>query len=177
MNNTGNAIFLVNDENYVDKDSYLDPEIMDIMLTDLNHAKISNISRFDFGFEYNSPTTDDACFPIQGFIHVTPYGRNIIPLIVKYKNRKIKTVAISDTGNPYVYLSEKTFTALGVVDTTHANVELHGETTFVHLSTNHFSDVNVVGASFFIANRLIVTSDYDKNTIIIEKRENRKAEL
>jgi hypothetical protein len=172
-----NGLFLVNEDSFVPESSFVEPDIMDIMLTDMNHAKCANISRTDFGFEYNAPTTDIPSFPIHGFVLSEPYGRNIIPIIIQYKKKVIKSIAIVDTGNPFVHLSEQTLKALGIVDATHANVRMHGSTTFVYLSTNHFKDVNVVGASFLKSNRLTLVADYNDNTVEIHKSSLLRTEL
>ena len=163
------SLVLGNEESTLEPSLYIEPETLDIMLTDLNHAKIINISMTDFGFAYNSVTRDTPSFPIFGFIMTEPYGRNIVPLIIQYKKKKIKTIAISDTGNPFVHISENTMKALGIVDSSHANVLLHGKPAFVYRSTNHFSDVNVLGASFYKLRALTVIANYYKSTVTIQE--------
>lgn len=163
------SLFLINEELVVPASAYVQPEIMDIMLPDLNHATCMNISFHDFGFEYNSPTTELPTFPIVGFVLAEPYGRNIIPLILQYKKKAIKSIAIVDTANPFVHLSEQTLRTLGIVDSDHANIKINGRTTFVYQSTNHFKEVNVIGAAYFKKNGLVVISDYEENVVEIKK--------
>jgi hypothetical protein len=151
----GNAIVLANDMDFIDQNAYIDPENMNMMLNDLNHGKITNISTQDFGFQYNSITTENPSYPIIGFILAEPYGRNIVPLIIEYEKKKLKTIAILDTSAPFVHLSESTMKSLGIGDSTHANVKIQGATAFVYRSTNHFAELNVLGASFFKSNRLV----------------------
>lgn len=140
---------------------FLRPELFDVMLTDLNHTMMLNISKNTFGFLYNSPTKEIPKFPIKGVVRrQQPYGRNLVPVVIAYKKKKIKTVMIADSGCPFIFLSENTLREIGIVDTdTVDGIKIHGQTSTVFLSTNHFTEVNVLGTAFYATNRLIVSSN------------------
>jgi hypothetical protein len=146
----GKGIYLTGGD-YEDKlmnDSYFNPQYYDVMLTDLDYAKISDISRVDLGFEHNSATSSKPSFPITGIVAVAPtYGRTVGGIILKYEKKSIKSFVVFDTGAPGVYLCDRTFRSLGIDLADHANVIVHGKPTGVLRSTGHFKEVNVLGAS------------------------------
>lgn len=164
-----NGIFLADDQP-IEK-IFLRPELFDVMFTDLNHSMMLDISKHSFGFQYNSPTKEVPKFPIKGIVRQQPYGRNLAPVIISYKRKKIKTVMIVDSGCPFVFLSEKTLREIGIVDTvTVDGVKVHGVSSTVFMSSNHFADVNVLGTAFYSTNRLVVNTNYHLNTVLIRER-------
>ena len=112
-----------------------------------------------FGFEYNSPMSEITKFPINGIVFVQNY-RSVAEIIVKYGKKAIKTLFIVDTGSPYVYISEETLLAVDILDSYEANLIVHGEVTGVFRSINHCSGLNVLGASFFVENKLVLNINY-----------------
>ena len=105
------AIFITSGE-YEDKalnNTFFNPQYYDVMLTDLDYSKISDISRFDLGFEHNSLTSIRPNFPIVGIVAVAPtYGRTVGWVILKYKKKSIKSFVVFDTGAPYQYVCDNT---------------------------------------------------------------------
>lgn len=151
-------------------ESSIFPDAYDVMLTDLNATKIADIAWSVFGFKYNSLVNEVAKFPIKGVVLVQNY-RSIAEIIVKYKRKIIKTLVIVDTGSPFVYLSDDTLKALGIVDSFEANLIFHGEITGVYRSSNHFSGLNVLGASFFVENKLVLNLNYGTRKLNISRCE------
>ena len=77
------AIFITSGE-YEDKalnNSFFNPQYYDVMLTDLDYSKISDISRVDLGFEHNSLTSIRPNFPIVGIVAVAPMTLELQPYI------------------------------------------------------------------------------------------------
>lgn len=164
-----NGIFLADDQP-IEK-VFLRPELFDVMLTDLNHSMMLNISKNSFGFPYNSPTKEVPKFPIKGIVRQQPYGRNFVSVIISYKRKKIKTLMIADSGCPFVFLSEQTLREIGIVDTDAVDgVKVHGVSSTVFMSSNHFAEVNVLGAAFYSMNSLIVNTNYHLNMVLIRER-------
>lgn len=146
----------------------ISPTMYDVMLTDLNYNKIRNISSVDLGFEHNSPTTEEPVFPIKGIVAVSPTnGRTVGRVIIQYKKKIIQSFIVFDTSAPYVYLCDRTLKALGIDHADHANLVVHGNPTAVHRSTNHFREVNVLGASYFLENGLDLHVYYRKRKVEI----------
>eukprot|EP01036_Dinobryon_divergens_P026566 gene26566-35234_t len=68
------AIFITSGD-YEDKalnNTFFNPQYYDVMLTDLDYAKISDISLVDLRFEHNSLTSSRPTFPISGIVAVAP---------------------------------------------------------------------------------------------------------
>jgi len=166
------AIFITSGE-YEDKalnNTFFNPQYYDVMLTELDYSKISDISRVDLGFEHNSLTSIRPNFPIVGIVAVAPitYGRTVGWVILKYKKKSIKSFVVFDTGAPAVYLCDRTFRALGIIDhADHANVIVHGQPAGVLRSTGHFREVNVIGASYFLENKLEFNINYRSRKVNI----------
>ena len=170
MNFTNTALFfllftkysgaiLITSGEYEDKalnNTFFNPQYYDVMLTDLDYAKISDISRVDLGFEHNSLTSSRPTFPISGIVAVAPtYGRTVGGVILKYKKKSIQSFVVFDTGAPAVYLCDRTFLALGIDQADHANVIVHGQPMGVLRSAGRFKEVNIIGASYFLENKLV----------------------
>ena len=161
------AMLLGNDDYYeeLSNNTYFNPQLYDVMLTDLDYAKISNLSLVDFGFEHNSLTTSGPAFPIEGLV---TYGRTIGGVILQHKKRRIQSFVVFDIGAPAVYLCDRTFRALGIDHANHANIFVHGHLIGVHRSSGHFREVNVIGASYFLENKLQFLSNYRSRKVVIQ---------
>ena len=164
------SIFFADTDTQFFTENSIFPDAYDVMLTDLNATKIADIAWSAFGFKYNSLVNEVAKLPIKGVVLVQNY-RSVAEIIVKYKRKIIKTLAIVDTGSPFVYLSEETLKALGIVDSFEANLIVHGEITGVYRSTNHFSGLNVLGASFLVENKLVLNLNYGTRKLSISRYE------
>lgn len=162
------AIWLGNDE-LSPNDTYFNPQFYDVMLTDLDYSKISDISLVDLGFEHNALTTSEPTFPIKGIVAVSPtYGRTVGGVILQYKKKRIHSFVVFDTGAPAVYLCDRTFRALGIDHANHANIFVHGHLIGVLRSSGHFREVNVIGASYFLENKLLFLSNYQSRKVAIQ---------
>lgn len=144
------------------------PQHYDVMFSDLGYAKVSNMSLVDLGFHHNSPTSDRPSFPIKGIVAVAPsYGRTVGGVVLKYKKKSIQSFFVFDTGAPGVYICERTFRALGIEHADHASLIVHGQPTGVLRSSGHFTEVNVMGASYFLENKLELTVNYRTRKVSI----------
>eukprot|EP01035_Chromulina_nebulosa_P041531 gene41531-56184_t len=165
------AIFITSGD-YEDKalnNTFFNPQYYDVMLTDLDYAKISDISLVDLRFEHNSLTSSRPTFPISGIVAVAPsYGRTVGGVILKYKKKSIQSFVVFDSGAPTVYLCDRTFLALGINHADHANVIVHGHPTGVLRSTGHFREVNVIGATYFLENKLQFNINYRSRKVSID---------
>jgi hypothetical protein len=165
------AVFLTSGE-YEDtalNNTFFNPQYYDVMLTDLDYARISNISRVDLGFEHNAITSSRPTYPIVGIVAVAPtYGRTVGGVILKYKKKSIRSFFVFDTGAPAVYLCDRTLHALGIDHADHANIIVHGQPTGVLRSTGHFREVNVIGASYFLENKLEFIINYRSRKVNID---------
>jgi hypothetical protein len=123
----------------------------DIFLSDIKQEELGKISKL-MEFSLNSPTLEKPTLPIDGIIYGN-LDRFIVPLIVQHNNIIIKTLFIFDTGSPWIFLSQKTLAAVGINDIIlpEMNIKVHGEMMVVSPSTNHFSEVNVIGYRFLNA--------------------------
>ena len=166
------AIFITSGE-YEDKalnNTYFNPQNYDVVLADLDYSKISDISRVEFGFDHDSFTSTRPTFPIVGIVAASPtyYGRAVGGVILKYKMKSIQSFVVFDTGAPAVYLCDRTFRALGIDHADHANVIIHGQPIGVLRSTGHFREVNVIGASYFLENKLEFNINYRSRKVNID---------
>lgn len=140
----------------------------DVVLNDLNYETIANISRADLGFEHNAKTSERPSFPIKGIVAVAPtYGRTVGSIILKYKKKCIRSFFVFSTNAPAVYLCDRTFHALGI-DADHANVLVQGKPTRVLRSCCNFKEVNVIGATFFLQNKLELVVNYRTHKVQID---------
>ena len=165
------TVFITSGE-YEDKamnNTYFNPQYYDVMFIDLDYAKISDISRVDLGFEHDSLTSSRPSFPIEGIVAVAPiYGRIVGGVVLKYKKKSIQSVFVFDIGAPAVYFCDRTFRALGINHTDHANVIVHGQPIGVLRSTGHFKEVNIIGASYFLENKLEFNVNYRTRKVNID---------
>lgn len=166
---SGSATIFLGNEGLSPNNTYFNPQFYDVMLTDLEYSKISNISLVDLGFEHNSLTTSQPTFPIQGIVAASPtYGLTVGGVILQHKKKRIQSFVVFDTGAPAVYLCERTFRALGIDHANRANIFVHGHLIAVFRSSGHFRDVNVIGASYFLENKLLLLSNYQSRKVAIQ---------
>lgn len=122
----------------------------DVLLTDIKsetlHTKISESCKL----HYLAITNTTYSNAVVGILYGDGY-RFIIPLAVSFeKSADARTVYfIVDTGAPGTYLSEETLKAFNRESTSDSfHVYIHGAKHKVSLSTNHYSDVNILGTDF-----------------------------
>ena len=72
-----------------------------------------------------------------------------------------------DTGAPYVFLTAKTWSSIGVkvgnLPNDEAYVKINGVRVLAHVSSNHFEDIDVLGASFLKNCKMAV--NYPEQTV------------
>jgi len=149
--------------------TFISPNKYDIMLTDIKKEDLRDYSR-QFGFEYNAVSKEKyVAFPVQGIIAEGTHSRLLIPLTVHYKKVYVKTLFLVDTVSPYVFLSQDTFNVLEISDTITVGINLliQGKPAVAHLSTNHFSDINVIGATYLSKHSLHLSVRYDINKVLL----------
>lgn len=134
----------------LDPENYIPPSCYDVLITDIDDNDLRNVAK-ELGLEQYSDTGEPAVFPVDGKI----YGRNhrlFVPLIVEKKGKRIYVMFLYDTGSPYTYLRQETWTALGysgdvdIPSTTDAKV--HNTIIPVSLSRAHFHNVDLLGQDF-----------------------------
>eukprot|EP01040_Poterioochromonas_malhamensis_P009213 gene9213-10001_t len=129
--------------------TFISPNKYDIMLTDIKKEDLQDYSR-QFGFEYNAVSKEkDVAFPVQGIIAEGTNSRFLIPLTVHYKKDTFNVLGISDT------------ITVGI------NLLIQGKPAVAHLSTNHFSDINVIGATYLSKHSLHLSVRYDINKVLL----------
>lgn len=81
-----------------------------------------------------------------------------------------------DTAAPEVFLCDRTLKALGIDDADHAFIIVHGEPTPVFRSSGHVEEVNIVGASYFLENKLKMEVNYNTRKFMVHRTEKLTAE-
>lgn len=159
------------DEAKMKEEYELLPTLNDILLMDLPVTKLKIKTKEVFQFEYNSPYSGGVgTFPINGVILEETKKRLVIPIVVKYKKKAIRTTCVLDTGSPWTHFSQETFDAIGISHVEgYAQIAVHGLPIPVYMSVNHFADINLCGQSFFGDNLLKLIVDYRKRKVTIEK--------
>lgn len=166
-------MFLTGKEDDQRDSKYISPNVYDVMLTDVNITDIKEYCRL-FGFVYNSKSdAPSLIFPVNGIVADGTHGRVFIPMIVHYKKSYVRTLFLVDTGSPYVYLTRDTFDVIGITDafTVGVNLFVHGKSAVAFLSTKHFSDINVIGASYFTKHSLHLSVRYDISKVTLNTTE------
>jgi PAS domain-containing protein len=133
--------------------SWIDPELMDLMLTDIDEEQLRSGVAEKLGVQYLARASAAGMrFPVRGAV----YGRLERVMVSLVVVRQATGVAVHiiflvDTGSAYTYLSPAAYAALGYTDSLPKAVELnvHGVAVIVSPSRAHFTDVNVLGQDFF----------------------------
>jgi hypothetical protein len=162
-----------------DARGYIAPNIIDIMLVDINHTILLKEVAEELGVKYLGPAEIVLHFPVKGVL----FGINR-RIMVNFSCRKknivqsypwINVIFLCDTGSPSSYLSAYAMTALLGTDD-HIPELMRVDTgdfshTF-HLSIpgSHFSEVNVLGMDFLCKASLSIMMDPDGD--FVELRHN-----
>ena len=135
--------------------SWVDPNTMDIMLTDIDEEQLREAVAEKLGVVYLSHVpADSARFPVRGAV----YGRLerlMVSLVVMRPStgEAVRVIFLVVTGSAYTYLSHAVYAALGYAESIPKAAELnvHGVALTVSPSRvdSHFADVNVLGQDFF----------------------------
>jgi len=140
-----------------------------VLLTDL---KAEDIERIEIDGTQHLSVASKAT-PPPTILKGTTFGENARILVAAVVSRKkqgefnpVNAVMLVDTGSPYVFLTAKTWNAIGVkvedLPNDQAYVKINGVRVLAHVSSNHFEDVDVLGASFLKNCKLAV--DYPDQT-------------
>eukprot|EP01031_Cornospumella_fuschlensis_P030077 gene30078-36327_t len=81
------------------------------------------------------------------------------PIVVQLKGKKVQVPMLFDTGSPYTFLRRETLAALGIRDDVPlgSEVKIHGLAhQIVYESKGHFSNVDILGQDFIVANDMEV---------------------
>mmetsp|Transcript_12554 Transcript_12554/g.27621 ORF Transcript_12554/g.27621 Transcript_12554/m.27621 type:complete len:163 (-) Transcript_12554:765-1253(-) len=153
----------------MDAKDYVAVEHFDVLLTDLKAEDIERV-KID-GTQHLSVANNST--PPPTILKGTTFGENARILVAAVVSRTkqgefnaVNAVMLVDTGSPYVFLTAKTWNAIGdkVEDLPNdqASVKINGVRVLAHVSSNHFEDVDVLGASFLKNCKLAV--DYPDQT-------------
>lgn len=151
-----------------DAKHFIDPNLQDNFLLDLNETLMYRKVSKEFGIPYLSTATETYKFPIQGRLW-GPNKRPIVNIICSYKDRGINIFFIVDTGCPYSYISSNAFKALGAIDDTPSFILINGEESYVLESHSHFADCCVLGADYFSDQKLILECNYASKRVTIKR--------
>jgi hypothetical protein len=154
----------------IDDEKYVDPKKIDIMLNDFSEKEAAEVSKKTFLFELNSATIEPPTFPIEGIIW-GDHKRMLVPIVVSHGKAAVKTLALYDGGSGSSFLCENTLRRLGITDgiASTMNISMHGKKIPVHLSHDHFKDINVIGQSFFASHEATVLVEYKELKFSIYK--------
>ena len=149
---------------------YIPVSAYDTLTTDIQESDLVDIG-VELGRANLQPASADkaeASFPVQGVTGMF-YGRNqrlFVALPVRKRARAVWVLFLVDTGAPYTYLHKDTFDALGY-QTIPSNTDVHvfGTVLPVSVSTNHFSNVNLLGQDAMAVLRLSLHVDYAQRTV------------
>jgi hypothetical protein len=151
-----------------DARGYIAPNILDIMLLDLNHTILLNEVAEELGVKYLGPAQKVLRFPVNGIL----FGINRRVMVNFSCRRKsivksypwINVIFLCDTGSPNSYISAYAMTALLGTDE-HIpelmRVDTGDFSHSFHLSIpgSHFSEVNVLGMDFLCKASLSIMMD------------------
>ena len=154
-----------------DDESFINPILYDVMLTGFREKEAKEVSKKTFNFEMDCTIDDPSIFPMDGII----WGRNgrmLVPVMVKFSEKNIKSLFLYDGGFPETYLCQNTLHKLGISDRIADSmiIGIHGTKLPIYLSHGHFSDINVLGQSFMMFNKLNLTADFGEFKFSIAKK-------
>ena len=152
----------------MDAKDYVAVEHFDVLLTDLKaediaRVKIDDVQHLSVANKEDTPTIlkgttfgENARILVNGVISRTKQG----------EFNPVNVIMLVDTGSLYVFLNAKTWNSVGVTvedfPNDQAYVKINGVRVLAHVSSNHFEDVDVLGASFLKNCKLTV--DYPEQT-------------
>jgi hypothetical protein len=151
-----------------DARGYIAPNILDIMLLDMNHTILMKEVAEELGVKYLGPAQKVLRFPLNGIL----FGHNRRVMVNFSCRRKsiakiypwLNVIFLCDTGSPNSYISAYAMNALLGTDD-HIpqllRVDTAGFSHTFHLSNpgSHFSEVNVLGMDFLCKAGLSIMMD------------------
>ena len=160
----------------MDETSYIDPNVYDVLLSDVAHDLLMNDIAERLEVEYletpkkitESPTPEITESPrsVSGIL----YGANMRPMVnlvvASQRHKKpINIIFLVDTGSPHLYICEG---ALAKLPKTFGIS--FGDTSFeANMSPRegHFKDINLMGSSFLTKTNATLTVNYAMNELSI----------
>jgi hypothetical protein len=138
------------------------PNKYDVLILDITPEDLSRIGE-ELGSQALSVASVSPTFPVRGILFGLSH-RMFVPLIVSKREKAINVNFLFDTGSPNTYLRAETLACLGMFRQenipSETNVLIHGTSTTVYLSSNHFENVDLLGQDYFAKIRGLVTIDY-----------------
>ena len=137
----------------IDASNYVSVKQFDVLLTDLTAEDIAAL-RIE-GVQHLSLAANRGARTLKG-ITVGENARVLVAAVVSRAARPSSVarnvIMLVDTGSPYVFLCRRTWEALGVrledLPNDQAFILINGVRVLAHVSSNHFEDIDVLGASF-----------------------------
>ena len=138
----------------MDAKDYVAVEHFDVLLTDLKAEDISR-TKIDGVRHLTVANKEDTPTMLKG----TTFGENARILVASVVSRTkpgesnpLNVIMLVDTGSPYVFLTARTWNSIGFkvedLPNDQAYVKINGVRVLAHVSSNHFEDIDVLGASF-----------------------------
>ncbi|CAI5445537.1 unnamed protein product [Caenorhabditis angaria] len=149
----------------------------DILLTDINEAKLAEIGHANDVVHLSPGTFSSPSFPVNGRIH-GPNIRYMVPLVCqcagKPNSKAINIWFLCNSGSPFTCLSVKSLEALlGSGNATHTlyNIAIQDQKSKIecHVSKAHYQEVNILGADSMRRLRLSCIVDWDEETFKLTK--------
>lgn len=143
----------------------------DILISDIKHNTLIEISQKLFGFEYLEETTEDFNYNIKGkrYGH---HNRILFPLKIGYKDKKYNCVFIYDTGSPLNNISLQTYKRIFKDKENNGSFKLNinGVKTEVICDDKdeRLEGINIIGDKFMFDSNYSFYIKYSENDVKIE---------
>lgn len=160
----------------IDIARYIQVSVYDTLTTDIQESDLVDIGnelgRANLQQVHVDPRVQEAVFPSQGVTGIF-HGTNqrlFVALPVRKRGRAVWVLFLVDTGAPFTYLRADAFDALGYETIPHTtDVHVFGTPLPVSVSTNHFSNVNLLGQDAMATMRLTLHIDYVRRTVRLHR--------
>ena len=160
------------DLDLVEPRKYLKPSSNEIMLLDVKSKDLheSIATALNVNYLGSASAHQESKFSIDGMLF-GPHSRPFVSLVVEspVKKLKVNMIFFIDTGSPHLYICQEAALSLGFKD--HIPESFRVQIADVIYEANlspldkHFSDMNVLGASFFQKSRAKIEIDYKNDTV------------
>ena len=160
----------------IDPPGYIQPELQDLLLTDLATSDLNDIAR-TMEVDYLGPTSLPGTFPAIGCI----WGRNrrlMVPLVCRLRTNKhapsVIIIFLIDTGSPVTYICQEAMEAMLEKDSYLPKVLYvkiqSGRSIQCHLSPkdHHFANVNVLGMDFLSENEVFPIPNWSEKSFSLK---------
>ena len=156
----------------IDASNYVSVKEFDVLLTDLTAEDIAAL-RIE-GVQHLSPAANRGASTLNG-VTVGENARVLVAAVVSRAARPTtearNVIMLVNTGSPYVFLCRRTWEALGVrledLPNDQAFIVINGARVLAHVSSNHFEDIDVLGASFLQKCNMTVKYPEQKAELVV----------